>query len=558
MAKCKHNLNKKLLSLHKTVSLRVRSLKSAGFSLVELLIAVTILSLIVFAMTPLLLGSIRNIYYAGDKSEALYLGQSDMEVNIVEKTTVDGYEITLRFNDDEDGEPVVIEVAGGLLEVIKEHGSAETWLAGFIPYASSIIFDPNPYILTEGYDSIDLTLLGRDSQMTVGKAVTVYDRDNIEKSWFSTNLTEVENIAVGDGSTEYTQSAIFTLQDGLTNAMEPYTFELSWSIDEFDSIIVTVRARLRITMPTAVAVGKSSSVVVSSDGSSTWNSRANTLGGVDLNDVCYEFFNYIAVTSNGSVMKWTSQEEPYLQSITGISGTALNGLAFGNNVLVAVGNSGVIVTTINGETWVVRQSGKDYDFRAVEWNGNEFLAAGTKGTVQSSPDGIDWSEPYSVDQNLNLNGLAYGKGRWVLAGAYVAGDSAGKAVIYYQEDDGWVSSFNDSGNTAIFDIVYNPSNEIFVAVGKGGDGKKGFIANSTDGITFSQITDTKLPSTITNNNEFRKIYWYPTIDSEYVYIVLSNEGNIIVSEGKVNEESNWIQQYTANDSSKGLLGVAVQ
>ena len=121
-----------------------------GFSLVELLAALIILTIIIFAFTPLLLASIENIHYAGDKSEALHEGQSELEVDIAELRTVDGHELEFIFGDQEEGNYTSIIVAGGLVEVDKSKGEASAWLSGFVPNVPTISIDPS--LEREGYD----------------------------------------------------------------------------------------------------------------------------------------------------------------------------------------------------------------------------------------------------------------------------------------------------------------------------------------------------------------------------------------------------------------------
>ena len=53
--------------------------------------------------------------------------------------------------------------------------------------------------------------------------------------------------------------------------------------------------------------------------------------------------------------------------------------------------------------------------RAVAYQGGQFVAAGDKGTILTSPDGLAWSlRPTSASDTLF--GIAYGNGRYVAAG----------------------------------------------------------------------------------------------------------------------------------------------
>ena len=122
---------------------RMRSLKSrlagiftgsSGFSLVELLVALSVLVIIVFAFTPLLLGSIERIYFAGDKSEALHRSQSEMEFKLVERGTVDGYELIMDFG--RQARPLSTFPAAWSRS--KTEGKAGAWLSSFVPFVPTI------------------------------------------------------------------------------------------------------------------------------------------------------------------------------------------------------------------------------------------------------------------------------------------------------------------------------------------------------------------------------------------------------------------------------------
>jgi len=90
-----------------------------GFSLVELLIAMLILMLIIFAFTPLLVRSIQTIGYAGNKTEALYEGQSELEVKMAERETAEGTILEFVFVGYPD---VTISVPGDSIYELTEKG----------------------------------------------------------------------------------------------------------------------------------------------------------------------------------------------------------------------------------------------------------------------------------------------------------------------------------------------------------------------------------------------------------------------------------------------------
>jgi PKD repeat protein len=64
----------------------------------------------------------------------------------------------------------------------------------------------------------------------------------------------------------------------------------------------------------------------------------------------------------------------------------------GNGQLVAVGEDGLVLTSMNGEDWSEQSSGISQTLFDVTWTGERFLAAGAGGVVISSADGWQWQQ----------------------------------------------------------------------------------------------------------------------------------------------------------------------
>ena len=64
----------------------------------------------------------------------------------------------------------------------------------------------------------------------------------------------------------------------------------------------------------------------------------------------------------------------------------INGLAFGNDAFVAVGDNGTILTSTNGINWTSRDSGVTANLLDITYGNNRFIAVGENGTIiQSAP-----------------------------------------------------------------------------------------------------------------------------------------------------------------------------
>ncbi len=97
--------------------------------------------------------------------------------------------------------------------------------------------------------------------------------------------------------------------------------------------------------------------------------------------------NYIYASTDGRT--W-SKTTPY--AVIG----QYRALAWNGELLVAVGGNGLLQTSIDGVTWITRDTGPaEEDFSDVKWIGSRWLAVGLY-RIFSSEDGITWSERYSA------------------------------------------------------------------------------------------------------------------------------------------------------------------
>ncbi len=55
-----------------------------------------------------------------------------------------------------------------------------------------------------------------------------------------------------------------------------------------------------------------------------------------------------------------------------------------------MGFNGIILTSTDGEVWTARKSGTASDLHGVAYGNNMFVAVGYSGTILRSKDGILW------------------------------------------------------------------------------------------------------------------------------------------------------------------------
>lgn len=169
------------------------------------------------------------------------------------------------------------------------------------------------------------------------------------------------------------------------------------------------------------------------------------------------------------------------------NGTRLTAGAYGAGVFVAVGSTGLVMTSPDGTSWLTQYLGNpggNCTFMAVTYAAGQFLASamltnsvyGVVSVVLASPDGTNWNGQLLV--NEVLSGFAYGNDTFV-AVRYSSG--------LRWSTDGMTWGWPSANINRHFKGVAFGTNQ-FVAVGDGG-----VIATSSDGnVWTSQRSGTTL------------------------------------------------------------------
>jgi len=171
------------------------------------------------------------------------------------------------------------------------------------------------------------------------------------------------------------------------------------------------------------------------------------------------------------------------------------GVAFANNLFVAVGDDGIIASP-DGETWSWRRNGSVVAerFHSVTYSQNTFVAIGSDkymnyGTIVTSPDGVTWVERLCTEYGLPLFSIAYGNNTFV---------AAGNGLVLTSSDSIEWTQIASPPSISVRAVAFE--NNTFVAVGMGG-----WSAVSPDGITWAINTPTNyidLHSVAFGNNTF--------------------------------------------------------
>ncbi|HEY5583677.1 MAG TPA: hypothetical protein VIK78_04195 [Ruminiclostridium sp.] len=100
-----------------------------------------------------------------------------------------------------------------------------------------------------------------------------------------------------------------------------------------------------------------------------------------------------------TTMQASSPDKPAAadSELTAVNKSDLYGIAYnGNNLYVAVGSKGKILTSTDGVGWTNSQSGTNKTLQSVTWGREQFVAVGDEGIILTSKDGINWIPVNSV------------------------------------------------------------------------------------------------------------------------------------------------------------------
>lgn len=146
----------------------------------------------------------------------------------------------------------------------------------------------------------------------------------------------------------------------------------------------------------------------------------------------------------------------------------LTSLTFDNNMFVAVGAKGTILTgSKDGLNWKPVESGITDDLRAITFGNNKFVAVGADGVVITSSDGYKWTKTAVLTPGQTLKNIIYGyrnNDYFRTKGYFMTISDKGKI---FKSHDGitWESEEMKFASN-ISSVIY--VNELFIAVGKYG------------------------------------------------------------------------------------------
>ncbi|MCB1071096.1 MAG: hypothetical protein KDL31_12135, partial [Kiritimatiellae bacterium] len=133
----------------------------------------------------------------------------------------------------------------------------------------------------------------------------------------------------------------------------------------------------------------------------------------DLFGVAYGNNLYVAVGESGTILTSSDSREWVLAE--GPVSKTLKSVCFGNGFFVAVGEEGQVAVSGDGKTWMVRDSGTAAKLEAVAYARGRFIAVGEEGQILTSASGQAWDRSES-GVSETLRGVAGNERGWVAVG----------------------------------------------------------------------------------------------------------------------------------------------
>ncbi len=447
--------------------------QNKGFTLIEVLTALSLLMVIVFAFSPFLLKTLDDIYFAGQRRAEIFEDKARVErVLALHGEGLTPEELRVAYYDAEGNSYTPVYTVG----VNIQEGDITAFYSNTDPSMTLI-----PLSVNEGYPAnTTVEIVGTFLNFTDAGHFKL--RENINGNVVSTSgcftLSET-NPGI----------ATFKLPAGLNMAGSPYGVYYG---DTY--------APLKINPPAMVAVGASGSYFAG-NGEGLWSKQNfpsnSNITTQRLNDVAWSGYQYL-IPANGGKLYFS---QGGWESATQTTSAGTWGGVYYNQVsdpdITAVHHSTVFdeyysAATFTGEFRLI--------FSWVKDTYGYITSGSTAEDLDEDPDPDGLLVNFTAMDTLS-SGLSRGNNHKILltGGKYTT--SGSKGFIYYQNKDTGVKTtvLKDSSNAELHRIkeiqwVDTPGAELFKAVGNNNStstSNKSKIYSSTDGLNW--VSDT-LPS----------------------------------------------------------------
>jgi prepilin-type N-terminal cleavage/methylation domain-containing protein len=308
--------------------------KNNGFTLVEIMLAVAVLSIIVVSFSGAFSSGFRSIQQSRNEITDLNQSQTDLEEKIAGEAFDRAKTLNLYFNNQES-----IEVPGAIVE----KNDVRTFLPD-VPVIKSVELTPNTHIYGLEQDQWEIEINTRGVIDNSPITVSVYQQNDTDTVLISNTENEIV-----DESAEFSIDIPTERESRLTDDLYYFRFEVEGVNGELDKFY-TVRAINYLALGESTGGDKK---ILASANHRQWGILEAENSGTGTID----FDNIKAGAWGGEV---------------------------DDRKFVIVGNGGEAYSSNDGVYWEDIASDGKYDFKDVVWNGNVFLSAGQDSLTSKS------------------------------------------------------------------------------------------------------------------------------------------------------------------------------
>jgi len=389
----------------------------AGFSLLEVLVAMTVLSIIVIGFMNFFTDSISFLFKNQATMQEMNEGQKKLEERIYNNEADIAHNLEFKF-----GSQKPIEVKGG---TVSSHGLT-TFLPS-VPAFISVIPTPESYIYGNAPDNIDVKIKTQNIIDKTKITVKLKEDENSNDSILNTSILMDSN----------NQDKIAYLD--IDNGVSAGWYKLEAKMEGKESAILL---DYHIKSVNLVAVGDQGTILTSYAGDKWYNHSLESI--VNLKAVTWggetDYQKFVTVGEGGVIYSsadGVNWDKDQIADSSGVEAINLNGVAWGRDRFVAVGDNGVILESRYN----------DISKRYSDWTrAKVFDDKGTLVTENFKNIIYKDSDDYKGFVIVGEKGIAYKNSKW----------------------DSIIWNFQTFALTKpLYNLIWNQDENKFIAVGEG-------------------------------------------------------------------------------------------
>lgn len=357
-----------------------------GFSLTEVLVALSILTIIIFAYTELFSSSFSGIFTAGNKSKNLFQAQGTIDEKIGNNTEGTGQSLKLKISTTE------FTVWGRTLNV-----------------APLTTFITDPFAKTRFVASGVNGILYISQDSVKWEKITIAGASDFHGVAWGGDLLNRKFIVVGNTGKIYQSATGTNWTAAATVPTANNLYSVTWGGPDGGRKFVVV--------------GQAGRIIYSGD-ADVWKDDTTGLGTADLKNICWGSYGldglFMAVGNDGNVLTSINGQSWEVKRTE--AGQHLTAVTWGDNKFVAVGDRVVLVSLDGGSTWTSSGDLGTLNLKSITWGDGKFMAVGSGGTIyevafnnEVDPT-IPSLVPVTSPVTLPLQGIAWGYNRFIAVG----------------------------------------------------------------------------------------------------------------------------------------------